>query len=382
MDDFYFIATPFPDEAALERRRVRDFLNAELDAGTFVPHQCFWTTYDPGFSRRAAGHGFVGMTWPKEYGGRALSPLSRFAVTEEMLAAGAPCGAHWIADRQSGPLIMQHGSEHARRSILPRIATGECFFAIGMSEPDTGSDLAAVRTRASRRDGGFVVNGSKIWTTNGHLAHYMLTLVRTGGSVEERHRGLTQLIVDLNSPGLTIRPIFDLSGRHEFNQVFFDDVFVPEAMMVGKEGGGWATVTSELALERSGPDRYMSDFRLLVEGIAAIGLSPDRHQAVEIGRLVAHLLPLRRMSSSIAGSVAQGKAPNQEAALFKELGTSFEREVPEVLRSVLPMDTTVREGDAFAESYADVLLHAPSFTLRGGTREIMRGVIARGLGLR
>jgi len=381
MHKFAVAGAEFPEEAVRERARARAFLEAERAAGRFVPHKCFWTTYDPAFSKRAAGEGFVAMTWPKEYGGRELSPLARFAVTEEMLAAGAPCGAHWIADRQSGPLIMRHGSEEARRSILPKIAAGECYFAIGMSEPDTGSDLAAVRTRAARRGDGYVINGSKIWTTNGHLAHYMLTLVRTGASVEERHRGLSQFIVDLKSPGITIRPIHDISGRHEFNQIFFDDVFVPAHMLVGNEGDGWAMVTSELTLERSGPDRFLSDFRLLVEGISAVGPQPDRHQAVAIGRLVAHLLPLRRMSASIAGQLAAGTDPNQEAALVKEMGTNYEREVPEVLRSALALDTTAA-GGACAEGYADVLLAAPSFTLRGGTREVMRGVIARGLGLR
>jgi hypothetical protein len=381
MNKFAFDGVAFPEEAERERLRAREFLQAERAAGSFIAHQCFWTTYDPAFSKRAAAQGFIAMTWPREYGGRELSPLSRFAVTEEMLAAGAPCGAHWIADRQSGPLIMRHGTEQARHAILPRIAAGECYFAIGMSEPDSGSDLAAVRTRATRRDGGYAINGSKIWTTNGHLAHYMLALFRTGASVEERHRGLSQFIVDLKSPGITIRPIHDMAGRHEFNQIFFDDVFVPDHMLVGKEGDGWSMVTSELTLERSGPDRFMSDFRLLAEGVSAIGPAPDRHQAVAIGRLVSHLLPLRRMSASIAGQLASGSDPAQEAALLKEVGTSYEREVPEVLRTVLEMNTT-SAGDACAESYANVLLTAPSFTLRGGTREIMRGVIARGLGLR
>ncbi|MEJ7931401.1 acyl-CoA dehydrogenase family protein [Ramlibacter sp. AN1015] len=381
MREFAFPALAFPPEADRERLRARAFLEAERDAGRFVPHKCSWTTYDPAFSRRAAQQGFVAMTWPKEWGGHAHSPLVRFAVTEEMLAAGAPCGAHWIADRQSGPLILRHGSDAARKAILPRIAAGECYFAIGMSEPDTGSDLAGVRTRATRREGGWAINGSKIWTTNGHLAHYMLTLVRTSGAPEDRQRGLSQFIVELKSPGITMRPILDMAGRHEFNQIFFDDVFVPDEMLVGREGEGWAMVTSELTLERSGPDRFLSDYRLLVEGISAIGPEPDRHQAVAIGRLVAHLLPLRRMSASIAAQLAGGTDPSQEAALVKEMGTNFEREVPEVLRTVLPLDTAT-EGDACAESYADVLLSAPSFTLRGGTREIMRGVIARGLGLR
>ncbi|HLG87012.1 MAG TPA: acyl-CoA dehydrogenase family protein [Alphaproteobacteria bacterium] len=180
--------------------------------------------------------------------------MVRFVVTAEMLAAGAPCFAHWIADRQSGPQILAHGSERAKHSILPRICRGECFFGIGMSEPESGSDLAAVRTRAERRDGGWAINGSKIWTSNAHHAHYLIALVRTGEAGEDRHGGLTQFIVDMSSPGIRVRPIHNLAGGHEFNEVFFEDVFVPDDMMVGAEGEGWAMVTRELAFERSGPD--------------------------------------------------------------------------------------------------------------------------------
>ena len=381
---FRFTAPHLPTEAAHFRRRVRDFLAAERDAGHYVPHRCSWSTFDPEFSRRAGAAGFIGVTWPHEFGGQALSSLVRFVITEEMLAAGAPCGAHWVADRQSGPQILRYGSEQARHSILPRICRGECFFGIGMSEPDCGSDLAAVRTRAVRGDGGWIINGSKIWTSNAHRVHYLIALVRSGDPPgEDRHGGLTQFIIDLAQPGVTTRPIYDLSGDHEFNEVFFHDYFAPDDMMVGAEGEGWSMVTSELAFERSGPDRFLSDYRLLVELVNRVGPEPGQRQAVEIGRLVAHLAALRRMSISVAGLLEQGISPNTEAALVKDVGTAFERDVPEVARNLVAVEATLdNPGDPFTETLAHVLLHAPSFTLRGGTREILRGVIARGLGLR
>src|SRR5262245_29894958 len=195
-----------PPECEQLRKEVRAFLAEEIAAGTFDPHKPNREDTDaPEFSRRLGARGWLGMTWPKRYGGHERSAMERFAVTEELLAAGAPVAAHWIADRQSGPGLLRYGTEEQRAALLPRIAAGECYFVIGMSEPDSGSDLASIRTRAARNaDGDWVVNGAKIWTSGAHLAHYGIVLVRTGPG---RHEGLTQLLVDLTSPGLTINPI-------------------------------------------------------------------------------------------------------------------------------------------------------------------------------
>jgi alkylation response protein AidB-like acyl-CoA dehydrogenase len=383
MSRFKFETLRLPPEALAEQARARSFLANELAEQRYPAHLTSWSSFDAAFSRRAGGMGFIGMTWPKSYGGRELSGLARFAVTAEMLAAGAPSFAHWIADRQSGPQILAHGSERAKREILPRICRGECFFGIGMSEPNSGSDLAAVRTKATRHDGGWRITGSKIWTSNAHHAHYLIVLARTGDAGESRHGGLTQFIADLAQPGVDIRPIYNLAGAHEFNEVFFDDFFVPDDMMVGREGSGWDMVTRELAFERSGPDRFLSDYRLLVELIERVGPEPDGRQAVEIGRLVAHLVSLLTMSVAVAELLDRGESSNLEAALVKDVGTNFERDVPEVARRLVQAEPSMdREGDIFAQAAAQIILNAPSFTLRGGTREILRGMIARGLGLR
>ncbi|WP_346771343.1 acyl-CoA dehydrogenase family protein [Bradyrhizobium sp. 192] len=364
------------------RHKVRAFLKEERDGRRYAAHRTSWSTFDPEFSKRAAKAGFIGMTWPKRYGGGEYSNLQRFVATEEMLAAGAPGGAHWIADRQSGPQILKHGSERARELILPRIAAGECYFGIGMSEPDSGSDLAAARTKADKVEGGWVINGTKIWTSNAHRVHYLIVLARTEPPSENRHTGLSQFIVDTGSEGIEIRPIMNLSGGHEFNEVFFKNCFVPDDMMIGKPGEGWTRVTGELAFERAGPDRFMSDIRLLVELVDKIGREPNERQAVEIGRLAAHFATLRRMSSSIAGLLERGESPVTEAALVKDVGTAFEREVPEAVRKLLPVEASLDDDDEYSQAMAHVLLHAPSFTIRGGTPEILRGMIARGLGLR
>jgi alkylation response protein AidB-like acyl-CoA dehydrogenase len=383
MRAFRFEALELPSAAKELRAEVRAFLEAERREGRFQSHRTSWSTFDAEFSRRAGAAGFIGLVLPKEYGGHGRSNLERFVVTEEMLAAGAPSGAHWIADRQSGPQIVRLGSERAKREILPGIAKGEIYFGIGMSEPNSGSDLAAVRTRAEKVEGGWVINGQKIWTSNAHLVQYIIALVRTSPQGESRHAGLSQLIVDMKTPGLEVRPIRNMAGAHEFNEVFFKDVFVPDDMLMGEEGSGWQGVTGELAHERSGPDRFMSDIRVLVELIDHVGGEPDERQAVEIGRLVAHFATLRRMSTAVAGLLERGESPITEAALVKDVGTAFERDLPEVARRIAPVEASPEDqGNLYSEAMANITLNAPSFTLRGGTPEILRGMIARGLGLR
>jgi hypothetical protein len=383
MAEFRFEPVVMPPGAVTLRAEVRAFLEEEIAKGAFKPAVGAMATADPAFSAKCGERGYLGMTWPKAYGGHERSALERYVVVEEMLAAGAPVLAHWIADRQSGPQILRHGSERAKKMILPQIAAGRCFFAIGMSEPDTGSDLASVKTRATKVDGGWRVNGRKVWTSYAHMAHYLIALVRTGGRPEERHVGLTQLIVDLKSPGITIRPIINVYGSHEFNEVTFDDVFVPADMSVGGEGQGWAMVTSELAFERSGPDRFMSTYPLLVEAFRELGSEPAPAAAAELGRVVAHLATLRRMSTSIAGLLEKGESPVTEAALVKDLGTTLEQEIPEVVRRVLPLEPRRPLGERPYDALQQLSLQqAPSYSIRGGTREILRGMIARGLGLR
>jgi alkylation response protein AidB-like acyl-CoA dehydrogenase len=382
MDAFEFAGVRLPVAAEKARGAIRGFLAEELAEGRFAPHRCSWSTFDAGFSRRLGAAGFVGMTLPVEHGGQGASPLVRFVVTEELLAAGSPCGAHWIADRQSAPHILRHGSTRAKQEILPRIALGECYFGIGMSEPGAGSDLAAVRTAATKVEGGWRLDGQKVWTTNGHLVDYMIVLARSGEAGESRHAGLTQFIVATDSPGFETRPIYDIGGHHEFNEVFFDGCFIPDDMVLGEVGAGWAMVTGELAFERSGPDRFLSDYQLLVGLVDRVGAQPDRLAATEIGAMVAELAGLRRMSASVAGQLAQGDEPVVQAAMVKDLGTAFERRIPELARRLVPVEPDMGAADPFAEALADITLRAPSYTLRGGTREILKSMIARGLGLR
>ncbi len=382
IDGLRFPPVALPPETAPMRARIREFLTGERARGAFAAASDSWAAADPDFSRRLGEAGFLGMTWPKRYGGGEHSAFERYVVIEELLAAGAPVGAHWIADRQSGPQILRNGADAVRDRILPEIAAGRCYFAIGMSEPDVGSDLAAVATRAVAVDGGWRVNGRKVWTSFAHGAHYLIALVRTAPKTEVRHSGLTQVIVDLASPGVTVRPIENLSGGHDFNEVVFDDLFVPDAMVLGGPGRGWQMVTSELAFERSGPERFMSAVPLLVKAIGHVGPEAMDRTAADIGRLAAHLIALRQMSLSVAGMLQRGEPPNTQAALVKDLGAVFEQETPDAIRRLADLEPAPGSADPLAAELAHTIHHAPSFSLRGGTREILRGIIAKELGLR
>jgi alkylation response protein AidB-like acyl-CoA dehydrogenase len=378
---------PAPRSEAAEqvRSEVRAFLAEELAAGSFRTHVDTWLSgVDPAFSRKLGERGWLGMTWPKQYGGHERTATERYAVTEELLAAGAPVAAHWIADRQSGPNLLRYGTEQQKAEILPRIAAGECFFVIGMSEPDSGSDLASIRTRAVRNaDGDWVVNGAKIWTSNAHHSHYAITLVRTSPvDPANRHAGLSQLMVDLSTPGITVNPIRILDGGHHFNEVVFEDVVIPGDMLLGTEGDGWHQVTAELAFERSGPERFLSTYPLLAEFARRVADSSDAAGVATLGRLSARLLALRQMSLRIAAALDRGELPNLAAALVKDVGTTFEADVIDEIRRVVDVPASLDSPDPLGRALAESQLHAPGYTLRGGTNEILRGIVARGLGLR
>lgn len=362
------------------RDEVRQFLDDQRAAGGFRPRCDAWmTAADPAFSRLLAGRGWVGMTLPRRHGGHDRTPLERFVVVEELLAAGAPVAAHWIADRQMAPSILRNGTEAQRHRYLPEIAKGECFFAIGMSEPDAGSDLAAVRTRAVETPHGWEITGTKLWTTGAHFAHAIVVLARTDGTPGDRHTGLSQFVVDLPHPSVEVRPIVTIDGERHFNEVVFDRAVVPADSLLGDRGFGWRQVIAELGHERSGPERFLSTFPLLEAWAAQT--SDDPVAAREVGRLTARAWTLRQLSLAVAAGLAAGRSPEVAAALVKDLGSRFEGDVVETVRRVAGVEPR-RGAEGLAGLLADGVLHSPAFTLRGGTNEVLRSVVARGLGVR
>lgn len=366
------------------RTEVRAVVRDALQAGRFTPRCDSWHTgWDEDFTRTLASHGWIGMTLPTRYGGQGRSPVERHVVLEELLAAGAPLAAHWAADRQMGQSLLRFGTEEQRERFLPAIARGECYFAIGMSEPDSGSDLASVRTTATASDGGWILNGCKLWVTGAHRAHAIVALARTSPlDTTQRHAGFSQFVVLTDSPGLTIRPILSLAGDHHFNELVFNDVFVPGDLLLGQAGDGWQQVTAELAFERSGPERFMSTYPLmahLVQVVRDWGIEPA---AGNLGSLLVRFASLRQLSLAVAGSLANGVAADIPAALVKEMGTRLEGDVVDVAREILNVEPDPNSDSKSARLLGQATLQRPGFTIRGGTSEILRGIVARGIGLR
>jgi alkylation response protein AidB-like acyl-CoA dehydrogenase len=361
------------------RTEVRIFLAEQMTEGKISRGVDSWLTgWDEDFTRALAERGWLGMTVPTEYGGHGRTFLERFVVTEELLAAGAPVAAHWIADRQIVPALLKYGNEIQKHTFLPAIVRGERFFAIGMSEPDSGSDLASVRTKATRVDGGWTISGTKVWTSGAHRAHAFICLARTSPvDSAHRHDGLSQFVVDLHSAGVGIRPILSMSGDHHFNEVVLDDVFVSDDMVFGAIGNGWQQVTSELSFERSGPERFLSTFTLLAETAEQVG-SEDVPRHSDLGRYVARISGLHQMSTAVAGALERHEPADTAAAVVKVLGTTTEGDIAD-FADLLTGDGT---PDGYRAMVARAVVQRPGFTLRGGTNEVLRGVVARGLGMR
>jgi hypothetical protein len=374
-----------PPECEALRHEVRAFLSEEAAAGTFDPTRPGHSeSNNPAFSRRIGARGWIGMTWPKRYGGHERSFLERYVVTEECRVANAPVRLHFVADRQSGPILMKYAPEHIKMDILPRICRGEACFAIGMSEPGSGSDLFAAKTKATKTNEGWRINGTKIWTSTAHVADYMLALFRTSPPTKENRRhGLTQFLVDMRIPGITVNPVLQMTGQHDFNEVVFDNVLLPDDYALGEIDGAWKQATSELAYERSGPERFLETFYVLVELIRALGDKPDLRSAEGLGRLAAQLHTLRRMSVSVNGMLQAGKEPVVEGSIVKDLGTLWEQKLPHRVRELAAfIEETETNRETLENQLAFATTIAPKLTIQGGTTEVLRGIIARGLGLR
>ncbi|HEY1701555.1 MAG TPA: acyl-CoA dehydrogenase family protein [Trebonia sp.] len=381
-----------PDLAEL-RVQVRAFLTGQRAQGVFTPSVDAWLNeWNLELTAALARRGWIGMTIPVRYGGHGRSPAERYAVTEELVAAGAPVGAHWVADRQIAPSILRFGTEEQKKRFLPAIARGERRFSIAMSEPDAGSDLTGIRTKANKTGNGWRLSGTKVWISNAHRANSCVVLARTSPyDSADRHAGLSQFIIDLPSGGVTVRPVLSAAGEHHFNEVIFDNAPVPAGRLLGEPGQAWRQVTAELAFERSGPERFLSSLALLTAIVRATheGSLPAGH---EVGQIVSRLAALRAMSLSVAQALQSGRDADTAASIVKVLGTSLEAEIVD-LASDLGLPSAEAGGpeadpadaaaaDAYAALWRTGLARQAGFTLRGGTNEILRGVIARGLGIR
>lgn len=379
MDELHIELGELPPQCEQLRQEVREFARQAIRSYSKEKRAYNWTGRDHDMTKKMAERGWIGMTWPEKYGGAERSNLERYVMLEEMLAVGAPMGWHWSADRQMGPLLMRYAPDTLAPKIVPKIVRGECSFCIGMSEPDSGSDLASIRSKAAKVEGGWILNGTKVWTSGAHHAHYMVALVRTREKTEDRHSGMTQFLVEMDREGIQVNPIYSQLGTHIFNEVVLDNVFVPDENLIGVEGEGWKQVTGELKYERAGPERFLSGTQMLIEMIDAA--EPERDEQTEaIGRLIAKYAALRQMSQGIALMMSKGQDPALAASVVKDQGAMLEQSMPNIAHD--KFGEHIGSGSDLEKVMNFLSMAAPSFSIRGGTREILRGIIARGMGLR
>ena len=385
----------FTEEEEELRSEVRDFLEAELRNGSFEVHSDAWLCgFSPALSHKIAEKGWIGLCWPKEYYGQGKSHIYRMVVTEELLRYGVPAAAHWNGDRQMGPSIIRYGSAEQKQFFLPRIARGEACFGIGMSEPDAGCDLASLKTRAVEDGDEYIIDGQKVWTSGAHHIEYLYLLARTD-SEAPKHRGISEFIVDMKLPGISVRPLVDMTGAHHYNEVFLDSVRVPKTSLVGEKNRGWYQITTQLDYERSGIERLMTNYpvyhdlikyakRTMLHGSSPTEVEVVRHRLAdlqvqyEVGRLLTY---------RVAWVLDQGRVPNYEAAMSKVFCTDFQQYLARVATQIMGAYGQLRQGSKwipseFRESPAESYLFSPGYTLQGGTSEILRNIVAlRGLGL-
>jgi alkylation response protein AidB-like acyl-CoA dehydrogenase len=368
------------------RDRFRAFLQEALPPRGRIPEDGWIHGFDREFSRRLGAGGWIGMTWPTAYGGGGRSYVDRALVTEELLRAGAPTAAHWVGDRQIGPALLAHGTEAQRREVLPAIIRGELVFCLGMSEPGAGSDLAALTTRAVDDGDAFVVEGQKVWTSFAHHADYCYLVARTDPSAP-RHRGISELLVDMRTPGITVRPLVDMTGEHHFNEVFFESVRVPKRWLIGEQNRGWFQIASQLDYERAGMERLLSYAPLLADleaHVRATGRGGEPRLRQQLARFHGEIAVGRQLIYRIAWQLSQGVTPTADTALAKLYGTELEQRLARFAGEVLGPYAVIADGVdvPLGGRVARAIVNAPGLTIRGGTVEILRNIVAqRGLGL-
>ncbi len=389
-----FTFTPAQDAF---RAEVREFLRSEMEAGTFSP-RCgdLFQTGSREFSRKMAERGWIGMTWPREHGGQGRPYVDKAILMEELFRVQAPIGYHFLADRQVGPALIHFGSKQQKEFFLPRIVRADegVSFCLLFSEPNAGSDLAGVATTALRDGDEYIVNGQKVWTSRAHVADFGWLLARTDPDPSaNRYRSVSEFIVDMKSPGITVRPIVNMAGESNFNEVFFEDVRVPAASLVGEENAGFKQIMAQMDYERAGLERLMQNYPLfeqLKQHVRDMDPSetPETLRAWardQVAQLEIEYSVGRLLCYYTAWTIDQGKTPTAQAAMCKAFCTRYEQKVNDVASQILGPVCQIRRGDPWSPLRGDLaesLLWGPSYTLQGGSVEVLKNIVAlRGLGL-
>ncbi|MDE2670751.1 MAG: acyl-CoA dehydrogenase family protein [Chloroflexota bacterium] len=370
-----FIADELPSEEERQERALRggfETVQEEYD-------------YTMGFQKKLADRDWLAMAWPEEYGGGGASHMRQLVYNEEMSYAGAPVmnmGISWV-----GPSLMLYGTEEQKQKYIPPITSADQWWCTLYSEPGAGSDLAALQTSAIRDGDDYVINGQKIWTSGGHLADWGWLAARTDPDAP-KHKGISLLMLDMKSPGISVRPLVNIADQHAFNEVFFEDVRVPVEQRVGEENRGWYHLAVALDFERSGIAAYSGGRRnierltdiatehpRLVENRPGVRYElADRMVEVNVGTFLAY---------RVATMQAQGLLPNHEASASKLFGSELGQRISRTGMHLLGMSGQLRgDSSRFDVDQAQAYLYSVSGTIAAGTSEIQRNIMAtRGLGL-
>lgn len=383
----------FTEEQEAFRQEVRSFLEEEMRKGTFQPMCDGWIQgFSPEFTKKVAEKGWIGLTWPKEYGGQGRSETDRLILTEEMLRYGAPAACHWFQDRQIGRAILANGTEEQKQDLLPKLLKGEALVGLGMSEPQAGSDLASLQTRAVEEGDEYVINGQKIWTSCARYMTHVYLVVRTDPDAV-KHRGISEFIIDAKTPGITINPIIDITGTEAWAEVFFDDVRVPRTCLIGEKNRGFYQILNQLDYERAGLERLMGNYPLFDAIIQFTKETKQNDKPLCEDTIIRHKLAQlqiefevgRLLTYRVVTVMEEGRAPNVEAAMAKAYCTTFEQRLASEATEILGL-----YGQLLAESkWAPILGMAPhsylgskGYSLQAGTTEVLKNIVAtRGLGL-
>ncbi len=369
------------------RLEIRQFLEGEIKQGLWQPSCDAWIMgHNPEFTKRVAQQGWIGLTWPKEQGGQGRSFVDRLVLTEEMLHYGAPAACHWFADRQIGGAVVHYGTEEQKKELLPMILRGEAYVGLGMSEPEAGSDLASLKTRATEDGDDYIIDGQKVWTSGGSHMNWIYLVARTDPTAP-KHRGISEFFFQTNLPGITVRPIVDITGGVHFNEVFFDSVRIPKKSLIGEKNKGFYQILNQLDYERSGMERLMGNYPLFDALIQYTKetkrngkpLSEDPITRPKLAQLKIEFEIGRLHMYRIAMVMDAGRAPNWESAMSKVYGTAFEQRLASTAMEILglygqlsPQSKWVPMRGMAYHSY----LSSKGYSLQAGTSEILKNILA------
>jgi alkylation response protein AidB-like acyl-CoA dehydrogenase len=386
--DFKF--TPAQEEF---RAEVRSFLEQEIEQGLWEPEMDAWIMgYDPEFTKRLSKKGWIGLTWPKEYGGAGRSFVDRVILTEELLRYGAPAACHWFADRQIGGAVLKHGTDEQKKEVLPKIIKGEMYVGLGMSEPEAGCDLVSLKTRAILKDGVYVVDGGKTWTSGGKHMNWLYLLARTDPEAP-KHKGISEFVIPINLPGITTGVIKDITGGEHWNEVFFDSVKVDPKYLIGKVNGGWGQVMEQLAYERSGMERLMANYPVYDAVIKYVKetkkdgklLADDPLIRQKLAQIKVEFEVGRIFMYRVALVMDENRSPEWEASMSKAYSTAFEQRLAITSLEILGPYGQLKHGSKYVKLHGHALhsyLSSKGYSLQAGSTEILKNILAqRKLGL-